>query len=175
MQNSPPHIILGISPDASDNEIKKTFRQLAKKWHPDRYRGSKEYGEEQFKRIKLAHETMLSTEYRDNRKMSSQLPSYHNPSGQNYYQTNQTNQTNQQVNQTYQPNIFTNPYINQNINYQQIPRQYSRFPTTAEIRNPPRQSSASVLCNGTVLLSGDFHPSQMTPGLLRHLQNRGGR
>ena len=28
--------ILGISPDASDDEVKKAYRTLAKKYHPDR-------------------------------------------------------------------------------------------------------------------------------------------
>ena len=70
MNKSPPHIVLGISPDASDTEIKKTYRRLAKEWHPDRYQGSKKYGEEQFKRIKDAKETMLSDEYKDKRDKS---------------------------------------------------------------------------------------------------------
>ena len=30
-----PYKVLGISPDASDDEIKRAYRQLAKKYHPD--------------------------------------------------------------------------------------------------------------------------------------------
>lgn len=30
-----PHKILGVSPDASQDEIKKAYRQMAKKYHPD--------------------------------------------------------------------------------------------------------------------------------------------
>ncbi len=41
--------------------------------------------------------------------------------------------------------------------------------------NRQRPGAASVLCNGTVLLSGGFRPSQMTPELLKHLQNTANR
>jgi molecular chaperone DnaJ len=45
--------VLGVSREASQDEIKKAYRKLAMKYHPDRNDGSKE-AEEKFKEINEA-------------------------------------------------------------------------------------------------------------------------
>ena len=42
--------LLGVNKDASDQEIKKAYRKLAMKYHPDKNQGNKE-AEEKFKEI----------------------------------------------------------------------------------------------------------------------------
>ena len=55
--------VLGVSKTASDDEIKKAFRTLAKKYHPDMHPGDKE-GEEKFKEAQEAYAVLSDAEKR---------------------------------------------------------------------------------------------------------------
>lgn len=55
---------LGVSRNASDEEIKKAYRSLAKKHHPDMNPDNKKEAEERFKEISEAYEVLMDTEKR---------------------------------------------------------------------------------------------------------------
>jgi molecular chaperone DnaJ len=55
--------ILGVGKNASDEEIKKAYRKLARKYHPDRNPGDKK-AEERFKEISQAHDVLADTDKR---------------------------------------------------------------------------------------------------------------
>lgn len=49
--------VLGLQKGASDDDIKKAFRQMAKKYHPDLNPGDKE-AEARFKEVNEAYEVL---------------------------------------------------------------------------------------------------------------------
>jgi molecular chaperone DnaJ len=55
--------VLGVGRDATQEDIKKTFRQLALKYHPDRNQGDKDF-EEKFKEINEAYTCLGDAEKR---------------------------------------------------------------------------------------------------------------
>jgi len=70
-----PYKVLGISPDASEEEVKKAYRDLARKYHPDNYANSPLAGmaDEKMKEINAAYDEI--------QKMRGSGPSYGSYSG----------------------------------------------------------------------------------------------
>lgn len=53
-----PYQILGVTPNASDDEVKKAYRNLCRKYHPDKNPGN-QAAEDMFKIVQEAYETIM--------------------------------------------------------------------------------------------------------------------
>ena len=73
-----PYKVLGVSYDATDDEIKKAYRELAKKYHPDNYQGSQlaDLAEEKMKEVNEAYDTILRQRQNGQRNTSSGSSGY---------------------------------------------------------------------------------------------------
>ena len=59
--NKNPYDVLGVSPNASDDEIKKAYRDLTRKYHPDANVDNPlaDLAEEKFKEVQEAYDTIM--------------------------------------------------------------------------------------------------------------------
>lgn len=59
---SNPYEVLGVAQNATDEEIKSAYRELAKKYHPDNYPASplKEVAEEKMAEVNTAYDTIMN-------------------------------------------------------------------------------------------------------------------
>eukprot|EP00929_Paragymnodinium_shiwhaense_P032647 TRINITY_DN18068_c0_g1_i1.p1 TRINITY_DN18068_c0_g1~~TRINITY_DN18068_c0_g1_i1.p1 ORF type:complete len:378 (-),score=92.45 TRINITY_DN18068_c0_g1_i1:342-1475(-) len=59
-----PYTVLGVAKDASADDIKKAYRKLALKWHPDRNADNKAQAEAEFKRVSTAYQVLSDPDQR---------------------------------------------------------------------------------------------------------------
>ena len=56
--------VLGVGKTATDDELKKAYRRLAKKYHPDANPDNKEEAEAKFKEVNEAYEVLSNPQKR---------------------------------------------------------------------------------------------------------------
>ncbi|KAL4424051.1 hypothetical protein ABPG75_001352 [Micractinium tetrahymenae] len=59
------YAILGVKKDATEEELKKAYRKLALKWHPDRNRDKVEEATEKFKEVSEAYDVLSDAQKRE--------------------------------------------------------------------------------------------------------------
>ena len=112
-----PYTVLGVSPNATDDEIKEAYRKLAKKYHPD-INPDKELAETKMKEINYAYDTI--------KKMRESGTSYTNNYNNSY--TNTSSSTSNTINfQTIEQYINARQYLYAKILLEQLPKTTSRW------------------------------------------------
>jgi hypothetical protein len=162
---APPHHVLGISSQATESEIKKAYRELAKKWHPDKYPGKEAYATEQFKRIQEAYETMLI-------ELGNPTGPSENPYSSSRFQNTGT------FRQPFAGGVHQNipQFTSRNGFGVRMPTGQRRSVPTGNTFTRPNIGTCNqnACATGPVIFPGNFHPSHMSFEMLQQLRQARG-
>lgn len=102
-----PYEVLGIPRNASDDEVKRAYRELSRKYHPDTYANNplSDLAEDKFKEIQEAYHEIMDMRSGNGQNYSN---GYGGAYGQDY--GGNYGQGNQNYGQGYGNNPYGNPY-----------------------------------------------------------------
>lgn len=112
---SNPYTVLGVSPNATDDEIKEAYRKLAKKYHPD-INPDKELAETKMKEINYAYDTI--------KKMRENKNTYHSEYTTNYNSNTYNNNINFETVERY---IVAREFMLARMALYQLPKTSSKW------------------------------------------------
>ena len=120
---SDPYKVLGVSPDASDEEIKKAYRELTKKYHPDLNPGD-EHAAEMMNEINSAYDQIKngtasqtgSSGAYQYQQYSDPFNAYRNPWGNSWNTWQRTNQQTERSEYTAARNYIRNGMYREALN-----------------------------------------------------------
>ena len=112
---SNPYTVLGVSPNATDDEIKEAYRKLAKKYHPD-INPDKELAEAKMKEINYAYDTI--------KKMRENKNTYHSEYNTNYNSNTYNNNINFETVERY---IVAKEFMLARMALYQLPKTSSKW------------------------------------------------
>lgn len=81
-----PYEVLGVKQNATPEEIKKAYRELVKKYHPDQYGDNplKELANEKLREVNQAYEMLTKGNHSSNSNYNNSNSSYNNSHGNSY-------------------------------------------------------------------------------------------
>lgn len=84
-----PYQVLGVSPNASEDEIRQAYRRLAKKYHPDLNPGDKTAAQK-MNEINAAYDAIKNPQAYRQQQAQQQYQQQYRPGGQSYGQSTQS-------------------------------------------------------------------------------------
>ena len=108
-----PYQVLGISPNATDDEVKKAYKELSRKYHPDSYANNPlaDLAEDKFKEVQAAYTQIMNSRANGGSGYSQGYQNSDNNSSQGGYTNGNYNngQYNRQSYQNYGQGYGRNP------------------------------------------------------------------